>query len=336
MADKGSSIRERLTSAYAGRVDIVGGLLDGPRADGAFLLRSVFAPPWSLRIRDRAPLSAVVVAQGSAWVVTATGAPTLLEPGDLALLRGPDPYTIADDPQTPPQVFVEPGQHCVDAAGRSMSEEMLLGLRTWGNAADGATMLVTGTYERASAVSERLLRALPPIVVLRRGEWSYDLVALLCAEMQRDVPGQEVFLDRLLDLVVLAAVRTWLADQEDAAPGWYRASADPVVGPALQELHRRVAEPWTVASLAAHTQVSRAVLARRFSAVVGEPPMAYLTSLRLALAADLLERTDRTLTAIAREVGYASPFALSAAFSRERGLSPTAYRSQGQVRAAAR
>jgi len=309
-------------------MDILGGLLDGPRADGAFLLRSVFAPPWSLRIRDRAPLSAVVVAQGSAWVVPDAGSPTLLEPGDLALLRGPDPYTVADLPGTTPQVFVEPGQHCVDASGRSMSDEMLLGLRTWGNAADGATMLVTGTYERASAVSDRLLRALPPIVVLRRGEWTSDLVTLLCAEMQRDVPGQEVFLDRLLDLVVLGAVRSWLSDQEDAAPGWYRAAADPVVGPALQELHQRVAEPWTVATLAAQAQVSRAVLARRFAAVVGEPPMAYLTSLRLALAADLLERTDRTLTSIAREVGYASPFALSAAFSRERGVSPTQYRAR--------
>lgn len=307
-------------------MDILGGLLDGPRADGAFLLRSVFAPPWSLRIRDRAPLSVVVVAEGSAWVAPDTGAPIRLEPGDLALLRGPDPYTVADLPDTPPTVFVEPGQHCVDASGRSLSEDMLLGLRTWGNAADGATMLVTGTYERASAVSERLLRALPPVVVLRRDTWSSNLVTLLCTEMQRDAAGQEVFLDRLLDLVVLAAVRSWLADQEEAAPGWYRAAADPVVGPALSALHAQVAEPWTVKSLATRAGVSRAVLAKRFAAVVGEPPMAYLASLRLALAADLLARTDRTLTSIAREVGYASPFALSAAFSRERGVSPTEYR----------
>ncbi|MGH1564236.1 cupin domain-containing protein [Mumia sp. DW29H23] len=309
-------------------MDILGGLLDGPRADGAFLLRSVFAPPWSLRIRDRAPLSVVVVVTGSACVVPDGLDPIDLAPGDLVLVRGPDPYTVADDPGTAPEVFIEPGQVCRDAEGRSMSEEMLLGLRTWGNTADGATMLVTGTYERASAVSERLLRALPRAVVLRDGEWSSDLVTLVCAEMQRDVPGQEVFLDRLLDLVVLAAVRSWLGDQEDAAPGWYRAAADPVVGPALQALHQRVADPWTVGSLADEVQVSRAALARRFREVVGEPPMAYLTSLRLALAADLLDRTDRTLSSIAREVGYTSAFALSAAFSRERGVSPTAHRSR--------
>ncbi|MBW9207808.1 AraC family transcriptional regulator [Mumia sp. zg.B17] len=309
-------------------MDILSGLLDGPRADGAFLLRSVFEPPWSLRIRDRAPLSVVVIARGRAWVVPTEGDPVRLDRGDLVLVRGPAPYTVADDPQTPPQVFVEPGQVCTDASGRSLSAEMMLGLRTWGNATDGATTMVTGTYERASAVSERLLRALPETVVLRGDAWSSDLVTLLCTEMQRDVPGQEVFLDRLLDLVVLSAVRTWLNDQEDAAPGWYRAATDPVVGPALQALHLRVADPWTVGTLAAEVQVSRAVLARRFASVVGEPPMAYLTSLRLALAADLLERTDRTLTSIAHEVGYASPFALSAAFSRERGVSPTAYRSR--------
>lgn len=311
-------------------MDILGGLLDGPRADGAFLLRSVFTPPWSLRIRDRAPLSVVVVVRGSAWVVPDDDAPILLEPGDLALVRGPDPYTVADHPGTAPDVFIEPGQLCTDASGRSLSGEMLLGLRTWGNAADGTTMMVTGTYERASAVSERLLRALPPTVVLRGDEWSSDLVTLLCDEMQRDVPGQEVFLDRLLDLVVLAAVRSWLHDQEDAAPGWYRAAADPVVGPALDALHQQVDAPWTVGLLADEVQVSRAVLARRFAAVVGEPPMSYLTSLRLALAADLLERTDRTLTSIARDVGYTSPFALSAAFSRERGLSPTEHRARAK------
>ena len=315
-----------------GGMDILSGLLDGPRADGAFLLRSVFEPPWSLRIRDRAPLSVVVVARGTAWVVPTDGGPIRLDRGDLVLVRGPAPYTVADDPQTPPQVFVEPGQVCTDASGRSLSAEMMLGLRTWGNATDGATTMVTGTYERASAVSERLLRALPETVVLRGDAWSSDLVTLLCTEMQRDVPGQEVFLDRLLDLVVLSAVRSWLNDQEDAAPGWYRAATDPVVGPALQALHLRVADPWTVGTLAAEVRVSRAVLARRFTSVVGEPPMSYLTSLRLALAADLLERTDRTLTSIAHEVGYASPFALSAAFSRERGVSPTAYRSRTRDR----
>jgi AraC-like DNA-binding protein len=101
-----------------------------------------------------------------------------------------------------------------------------------------------------------------------------------------------------------------------------RAHGDPVVGPALRMLHADPAHPWTVAALATRTGVSRAALARRFTDLVGEPPMTYLTCLRLDLAADLLREPDATLGAVARRVGYGSAFALSAAFKRERGTSP--------------
>jgi len=91
-------------------------------------------------------------------------------------------------------------------------------------------------------------------------------------------------------------------------------------------LHHNPAEPWTVATLAAATGVSRAALARRFTELVGEPPMTFLTGWRLALAADLLREPDATVGAVARQVGYGSPFALSAAFKRVRGISPQQHR----------
>jgi AraC-like DNA-binding protein len=100
-----------------------------------------------------------------------------------------------------------------------------------------------------------------------------------------------------------------------------------VVGRALRMLHNNPAHPWTVAALAAETAVSRAALARRFTELVGEPPMTYLTSWRLALAADLLREPDATIGAVARRVGYGSPFALSTAFKRERGVSPKQHRA---------
>jgi AraC-like DNA-binding protein len=86
--------------------------------------------------------------------------------------------------------------------------------------------------------------------------------------------------------------------------------------------------PWTVAGLGEQVGLSRAALARRFTEQVGEPPLAYLTRWRLALAADLLVGTDLTLSAIAARVGYANPFALSAAFKRLHGTSPTSFRSR--------
>jgi AraC-like DNA-binding protein len=88
------------------------------------------------------------------------------------------------------------------------------------------------------------------------------------------------------------------------------------------------AHAWTVAELAARSGVSRAALGRRFTDLVGEPPMAYLAGWRLALAADLLREPDATIAAVARRVGYGSPFALSAAFKRVRGISPRQHRER--------
>jgi AraC-like DNA-binding protein len=100
-----------------------------------------------------------------------------------------------------------------------------------------------------------------------------------------------------------------------------------VVGPALRLLHHRPAHPWTVASLAVATGVSRAALARRFTELVGEPPMSFLAGWRLTLAADLLREPGATVGSVARQVGYGSPFALSAAFKRVRGISPQQHRA---------
>ena len=153
------------------------------------------------------------------------------------------------------------------------------------------------------------------------------LVALLTRELIDDQPGQQVVLDRLLDLLLLVAVlRAWLARSAGAAPAWYRARSDPVVGAALRLLQNNPAHPWTVASLAAATHASRAALARRFTELVGEPPITFLAGWRMALAADLLREPDATLEAVAQQVGYASPFALSAAFKRVRGRSPRDHR----------
>lgn len=308
-------------------MDTLSGLLNGPRADGAFLMRSVLSAPWSLHIRDRAPLSIAVVVTGAAWVIDASGDSQRLGPGDVMIARGPDPYTVADDPHTPPDVFIDPGQHCVDAAGNSLEDVMTLGTRTWGNDAHGATVLVTGTYESTRAVSDRLLRSLPTILVLRADEWNGRLVDVMCQEMTRDELGQEVFLDRLLDLVVIDAVRAWFAADAARAPAWHRAAHDPVLGPTLRLLEEDLARPWTLESLAHEVGVSRAALARRFTEALGEPPMSYLTTRRLDLAADLLREPELTIAAIAHQVGYGSPFALSAAFKRVRGVSPSQHRS---------
>ncbi|MFI7617399.1 AraC family transcriptional regulator [Nonomuraea terrae] len=306
-------------------MDQLAALLDGPRARGAFLLRSVLDPPWSLRIQDEAPLAVTALVRGEAWVMPDGGEPVRMRPGEVAVIRGPEPYTVADDPATPPQIVIHPGQRCTTLDGESLYASMDLGVRTWGNDPDGDTVLLCGTYTMEDAVSRRLLDTLPPLIVQPGG----PVIELLGAEIVKDEPGQEAVLDRLLDLLLIAVLRTYFAAHH--APGWYRAMSDPVVGKAMRMLQNNPSHAWTVASLAAEVGVSRASLARRFTELVGEPPMAFLTDWRLALAADLLREPDATIGSVARKVGYGSPFALSAAFKRVRGVSPQEHRA-GAVR----
>jgi AraC-like DNA-binding protein len=308
-------------------MDALAGLLDGPRAQGAFLLKVALAPPWSLHVADEAPLAIFTVTSGDAWLVhPAADGPVRLEAGDTVVARGPQPYVVADRPDREPTLFIGPGEDCQDAEGNHLAAALRLGVRTWGNDPRGSTTLLTGAYALDAEVGARLLRALPAVLVLRHGEWDAPVLPLLAAEVDRDAPGQEAVLDRLLDLLLIAAVRAWFARPGSAPPPWYAAHADPTVGRALRLLHHNPAHPWTVATLAKATGVSRATLARRFTDLVGEPPMAFLTGWRLALAADLLRDPDATLAAVARQVGYGSPFALSTAFKRVRGASPREHR----------
>ncbi|GAA3292425.1 hypothetical protein GCM10020295_11730 [Streptomyces cinereospinus] len=145
--------------------------------------------------------------------------------------------------------------------------------------------------------------------------------------MRRDKPGQQAVLDRLLDLLLVSALRAWFDRPQNHAPVWYRTTDDSVVASALRLMHDDPAHPWTVATLAAKAGASRSGLARRFTRHVGEPPMTYLAMWRVALAADLLRDTDATVGSVARKVGYSNAFALSVAFKRRRGITPTQHRA---------
>jgi AraC-like DNA-binding protein len=317
-------------------MDELSAVLSGPRAQSAFLLRSMLTSPWSLRILDRAPLTVVAVTRGRAWIGTDAGPQDFLATGDIAIVRGPDPYVVADAPTTAPQILIHPGQVCQTPDGVSVAESMSLGVRTWGDATDAETVMLTGTYERVGEVSRRLLDELPGLIVLRGSEWRSPIVDLLAAEIGRDEPGQAVVLDRLLDLLTVAALRQWLTTRSPSPRGWFGAYQDEVVGPALRLLHNNPAHPWTLVTLAAQVGVSRAALARRFSGLVGESPMAYLSSWRLALAADLLADPVTSVSAVSRQVGYASPFTFSAAYKRRFGASPQQHRlGSGQIQAGA-
>ena len=307
-------------------MDAVVGLLDGVRARGAFVLRMVLDAPWSMRIQDDAPLTLICQTHGRAAIVGDDSGTVWLDAGDVAVARGTQHYLFADDPGTQPMVVIHPGQRCTTLAGDDLRFEMSIGVRTWGNSASGADRSIICAYEGHSEVSARLLNALPSVLVLRGNEWDTTLIGLLAEEAGRDGPGQEAYLDRLLDLLLIAVLRTWFGREENAPP-WWHAEGDPVVGQALRLIYNNPAHPWTVANLAAAVGSSRAAFARRFTELVGEPPIAFLTGWRLALAADLLRSSKATIAAVAKQVGYATPFALSSAFKRAYGVSPNTHRA---------
>lgn len=186
--------------------------------------------------------------------------------------------------------------------------------------------MLRGVFDLRGTVAGRLLGPLPPVAVVPASHRTAATLDLLAAEVARDEPGQEAILHRLLDLVLVLALRAWCARPEAASLDWLRALGDPAVGEALRLLHEEPGRRWTVAGLAARVGMSRAGFAARFTTLVGEPPLRYLTGWRMTVGADLLREADATVASVAREVGYEDPFAFSVEFKRFHGVSPSDWR----------
>lgn len=318
-------------------VDVLSDLLQRARAKNAVVRKLIHRPPWSITLADQQPLSAVATLEGSASIslqntdtrAAAAGAPAThtLEAGDIALIKG-GAYTIADDAQTPCQVVIRDGiKHIVGAAddGAAGAAHMIAS-RTFGDRQPGAMVMLHGIYELHGSAGGRLLDMLPDVTVVPAGPRTRGSLELLSVEAERDEPGQDAVLNRLLDLVLVIALRSWGANTESELPTWLAAIADPAIGEALTILHAGPGQRWTTATLASKVGMSRAAFSARFTSLVGEPPMSYLTGWRMTLAADLLRDTDATVAAVAHEVGYENAFAFSAAFKRTHDHSPTTWR----------
>lgn len=307
-------------------MDVLDDMLAGTRARNGVFNLTIMDPPWALEICDEAPLALATLVRGSAWVQRDGIRPVRLSERDVAVFTGSEPYVVGDEPDTEPQLRIHPGGVCEPLPGAPVDYSARLGVRTHGGRPEGEAMVVSGTYQPSGDVGRRLLAALPPVLVVPAAEVAGRVMDMVLDEIQRDEPGQQSVLDRWLDLALITTLRAWFARPESHAPGWYRAQSDPVAGRALRLIHEDPAYPWGVVELARRVGVSRASLARRFTAVVGEAPMSYVTGWRITLAADQLRETTDTVETIARRVGYANAFALSVAFKRVRGTTPTAHR----------
>ncbi|MDH6623860.1 AraC-like DNA-binding protein [Streptomyces sp. LBL] len=201
------------------------------------------------------------------------------------------------------------------------------------NATDGTAQFLSGDYRLDQARPHPLFHNLPDLVSLPARADRYPSlqasIDLLRSELGEQMYGRDLVLPALLDVLLVHLIRACLIERAGLqATGWCVALDDKVISRSLRAVHERPADPWTVESLGAHAGLSRAAFARRFTAMVGQPPLTYLTWWRLTTAARLLQTTDVPLSAVAQRSGYGSAYAFANAFKREYGISAGRYRQQ--------
>ncbi|MDX3568631.1 AraC family transcriptional regulator [Streptomyces sp. ID05-47C] len=306
-------------------VDPLSSLLSGIRAEGSVVSHAVLEAPWTIRFADGAPLTMVSVLRGGGTLLLPDGTEQAVGVGDTAIVRGPDLFHLVDRPSSCDRPHVEYEIACFveDAA---CTAQALGGIR-WGNDPDGATALIVGAYRASGHRHQRLLRALPPVLVINEDSEVCAWLEAAAADAATRSAGSQALMDRLLDWALVCTLRTWFEQAGQDAPDWYRGLAEPILAPALHAFHARPSKTWTVAGLAAESGVSRALFAKRFTEVMGRPPLTYLTECRMDEAEALLSDTDFAIAQIAKSVGYADAFGFSAAFKRHRGLSPSVFRA---------
>lgn len=306
-------------------VDPLSSLLSGIRAEGSVVSHAVLTAPWTIRFADDAPLTMISVLRGGGTLMLPDGTERVVGVGDTAIVSGPAPFHLADHPTTVHSSHATYEITCFTTDAERTAQE--LGGIHWGTDSEEATALIVGAYHASGHRHERLLRALPPILVIKEDVEVCAWLETAAVDAAQLSAGSQALMDRLLDWALVCTLRSWFDQAGADAPSWYRGLADPVLAPALQAFHDRPAEAWTVASLATRSGVSRALFAKRFTKLMGRPPLAYLTECRMDEAETLLTDTDLSIAQIGRSVGYADAFGFSAAFKRHKGLSPSTFRA---------
>ena len=217
-----------------------------------------------------------VLLKGPCWLFTAGAEPIALTPGDVVFLRNGIGHTLTDDPATaPPPVAAAP----LSAVGASRSD------------GPATTVLLCGAYQFDRQRTHPLLDTLPEVIHLPtqvgRHRALRAAIELLGDELEQARPGADAVLPSLLDVLLLYTVRAWYDDRGDQpdAPPWAAALRDQAISAALRDIHNEPGRPWTVQALGQRAGLSRAAFARRFTELVGQPPLAYLTWWRMTLAA---------------------------------------------------
>lgn len=277
---------------------------------------------WALRFEPPEGVKFNAVRRGSC-VLEVAGVEGAIElsQGDCYLLTRPAPFVLRSDAATFPADAGPVFARAHDGVARVGDGEEVF--------------LVGGGFSFGARARELLIDRLPPVVHIPVGSRHAETVRWALSEIEDELTnrpmGSNVVAEHLATVMLVHVLRLHIARDPHVASGWMAGLGDPVVATALAQMHQDPAHPWTVAELAARASVSRSTLAARFKTVVGIGPLDYLTRWRIELAARQLRDGKVTVARVAHAVGYGTESALSVAFKRVLGMSPSVYRRRQEA-----
>ena len=313
-------------------MDALADVLKVTRISGSVLAHIHACEPWGLDLVLPNGAAFHAVTAGSLWLEVEGEPARRLMPGDVVLL----PTTGLRH-----RLVSAPG-----VAARQFDTDLKAELLTAAGdlvipGPGSPSRFLCGGFSYDNELAHPLLSLLPPVLHVSPADEGPDTplqstLRLLMVELSRHQIGSQAAVERLVEVLFVHVIRSWLAMSADATPpSWLTGLRDAVVARALGLLHAEPARAWTLDELAAAVHVSRSTLVRRFNDLVGEPPATYLTRWRMELAARLLRESEQSVGRISHLVGYSSEFAFSRAFTKHRGEPPGRYRKRAKNSVAA-
>jgi len=299
-------------------MDVLADVLAVTRFGNTYLGHSTFAPPWGFEIKPAKSATFHIVSRGSCWLLPESAIePIRLNQGDVALMAHGAGHALLSHPDSPVEDYAK-------VANVQRKDE---------HQSDDSTDLFCGAYHFEQDALHPLLSLLSPVIHLPADQALRDdelqtVIRLLMRENCRPDPGSKAVKQQLMNVLFVYIVRAWLTKQPECKAGWLGALRDPQVGKALALIHETPQQRWTVDLLAKAVSMSRAAFAKRFSLLVGEAPLTYVTRWRMDLAANLLRESNAAIVSVAARVGYESETAFSKTFRKSRGIPPGQYRLQ--------
>ncbi len=305
-------------------MDVLANVISATRIGNAILCGAEFEAPWGIRLDQENRTYFHIVSRGTCWLRLDDGSePLQLFQGDAVLVPVGGSHILSDLPKTPALPLAE--TLACSEQNRPHKESSPPDNRS--------TSLICGGYQFEHEEKHPLLSLLPraihfPADKTQEAGSLQTIFRLLRSEVTGRSPGSETVVSRLVDVLFVYMLRAWMSDESACSACWLTALKDPQIGKSLSLMHQKPQENWTVETLAGEVLMSRAVFAKKFSELVGEPPLSYLTRWRMGIAARSLRESQSPLRMIAQEVGYEAEFSFSKAFKRVMGLSPGQYRAR--------